>query len=300
MAYRIRRGKSVQKGVRAIAREQIDKAIGEIEDAELDRHEAVHQVRKRCKKLRGLVRLVRPVFPAYRAENRFFRDAARDLSYVRDAQSTLDCLDALRSHYQDQVDWQRFAPVRRALAQRRQRIAEDRAGLEEKLHAFLGRMYEARGRVDCWQLGDDGYAAVQDGLRRTYRRGRKALRSVVRDPSTENLHEWRKRVKYHWYHARLVRRIWPDMLQVHRDAADNLADLLGDDHDLAVMRQAFVDDDAPFGNSADLQTMLGLIDQRRGELQSLARPLGERLFAEKPRCLVARFHVYWGTWKADR
>lgn len=30
---------------------QIDKAIGELRDEELDRHEAVHQVRKRCKKL---------------------------------------------------------------------------------------------------------------------------------------------------------------------------------------------------------------------------------------------------------
>jgi inorganic triphosphatase YgiF len=65
MPFRLRRKKTVQKSVRRIALEQIDKAIREVLDDNVNRHEAVHQVRKRCKKLRGLIRLVRPSFQDY-------------------------------------------------------------------------------------------------------------------------------------------------------------------------------------------------------------------------------------------
>ena len=57
MGYRIRQKESVQDAIQRIATEQIDKAIAEIEDAARDRHEVIHQVRKRCKKLQALVRL---------------------------------------------------------------------------------------------------------------------------------------------------------------------------------------------------------------------------------------------------
>jgi CHAD domain-containing protein len=298
MAYRMRRKQSVQKSVREVALEQIDKAIGEIIDDELDRHETVHQVRKRCKKLRGLIRLVRPEFDDYRRENEFFRDAARELSYVRDAQSIVECFDDLIEHFQDQVDRDAFAPLRADLAERRQRIADDKVGLDNKLDEFLAKMRQARGRVLRWKINDCGFSAVEGGLVKTYRRGLKALRSTYENPSTENLHEWRKRVKYHWYHARLLRRIWPEMMNVWRAATDELSDLLGDDHDLAVFRQTLLNEPDRFGSDSSLQALIGLIDQRRAQLQAEARLLGQRLFAEESKQLCSRLGRYWKTWRA--
>lgn len=297
MAYRIRRKKSVQKSVRKVALEQIDKAIGEILDEKLDRHGTVHQVRKRCKKIRGLIRLVRPVFDDYQEENEFFREAARELSFVRDAQSIIECFDGLMEHFQDHVNQEAIASVPEELAERRQKIADDKVGLENKLDEFLAKMREARRRAAKWKINDDGFSAVKGGLAKTYRRGRKASRKAYRNPSTENFHEWRKRVKYHWYHARLLRRIWPDMMSVWRGATDQLSDLLGDDHDLAVFRQTLLDDPDRFGSESDLQVIIGLIDRRRAELQAKALPLGKRLFAEKPKRLNSRLNSYWETWK---
>ena len=60
MSYRFEPGEKVERGVKRMAREQIDKALAEIDSDELDVHERVHQVRKRCKKLRAIARLVRP------------------------------------------------------------------------------------------------------------------------------------------------------------------------------------------------------------------------------------------------
>jgi CHAD domain-containing protein len=298
MPFRIRRKKSVQKSVRRIALEQIDRAIREVLDEELNRHEAVHQVRKRCKKLRGLIRLVRPSFKDYQRENKYFRDAARELSYVRDAQSIIECYDGLMDHFRDQVNLAAFDSIRRQLAERRQEVADDVVGLQERLDEFLGKMREARQRAGSWKIKDKEFSAVAGGLCKTYGRGRNALHAAYAEPSDESFHEFRKRAKYHWYHLRLLRRIWRDMLGVQREAADELSDLLGDDHDLAVLRNTLLAEPECYGSETDVQAFLGLIDRRRMELQSLARPLGERLYAETPDQLADRFRTYWETWRA--
>ena len=94
---------------------------------------------------------------------------------------------------------------------------------------------EARGRVDDWPLDHDSFEALRDGLERTYRRGRRDFRAARADPSVEALHEWRKRVKELWYHHTLLRPIWPPVMQAVGDEAHELADRLGDDHDLAML-----------------------------------------------------------------
>jgi hypothetical protein len=297
MSYRLRRKSSVQRSVRKVACEQIDKAIAEIDDAQLDRHKVVHQVRKRCKKLRGLIRLVRPAFSDYSRENRDIRDAARELSYLRDSQSIIDSLDALLAHFQEQLEPDAFASIRQELATRRERIAQDRKGLEQKLERVLTRLRELRQRALHWRIDDRGFAAVSGGLEKTYARGRKALGKAYRSPSPARFHEWRKRTKYHWYHLRLLRRIWPEMLQVEGAAGDKLSDLLGDDHDLAVLRDTLIKTPEQFGDARQLQLLVALIDRRRAELQAQALPLGRRLYAEKPRRMTKRLRQYWSVWK---
>ena len=96
MGFRLQRGESINEEIQRIAEEQLEKAVAEIQDGELDRHEAVHQVRKRFKKIRGLIRLVRPAFEkTYQRENAMFRDAGREISAVRDAQSLIEAFDRL-------------------------------------------------------------------------------------------------------------------------------------------------------------------------------------------------------------
>ncbi|MEE4144206.1 MAG: hypothetical protein V2I26_05340, partial [Halieaceae bacterium] len=65
MTFRISKQYDMGDNIRLVARDQIDKALTELADTTLGPHQVVHQVRKRCKKIRGLIRLVRPVFSAY-------------------------------------------------------------------------------------------------------------------------------------------------------------------------------------------------------------------------------------------
>lgn len=299
MAFRIKRKEKIGKAVRRIAGEQIDKAIGEIEDDQLDRHETVHQVRKRCKKIRGLVRLVRPSFEdVYDRENAWYRDAARTLSYIRDAQSIIETYDALVQRFQDEIAADTFDSIRKTLVERRQKVAEDEVGIDERLDQFLKRMQLGRERVDAWKLDDDEFDTVAAGLAKTYRRARKAMDRAYDEPTSENFHQWRKRVKYHWYHARILRSLWEPVVGAHRDAADELADMLGDEHDLAVLGETLVSEPADFGDCSAVETFLALVDRRRLELRADAHSLGRRLLAEKPKHLCRRLACYWKIWRA--
>ena len=106
--------------------------------------------------------------------------------------------------------------------------------------------------------------ALVPGLERAYRRGRKRMHEAEEDPTTERLHEWRKRAKDHWYHVRLVRDAWPQELEARADEVHRLTDLLGDDHDLAVL----ADEVQSAGETSDDRDLLAAIDRRRADLQA--------------------------------
>lgn len=62
MPYSVKRKEEVMESVQRIVKEQIDKGLEEITSGQLERDEALHQARKRCKKVRGTIRLIPPLF----------------------------------------------------------------------------------------------------------------------------------------------------------------------------------------------------------------------------------------------
>jgi hypothetical protein len=102
MVFHLKADESVSKGIRRIARKEIEKAQQELADPrETSTEEVVHGARKRFKRVRAVVRLVREGLGErrYRRENACFRDAARPLSEVRDAHALVQTLDRLAEHY---------------------------------------------------------------------------------------------------------------------------------------------------------------------------------------------------------
>ncbi len=299
MAFYIFIDEPVIEAVQRIAREQIDKAIGEIQNDHLDRHETVHQARKRCKKIRGLFRLVRPQFEPYKFENAWYRDAASSLSFIRDAQSIIVTFNMLTDHFQDQIDINTFKSVCEQLMLRRQKIIQNKVDLDARLEKFLERLHKGRKRIDHWGLKASGFDALKAGLKKTCSRARSGMQRAFKNPNTENFHEWRKRVKYHWYHMRLLRPVWRGPMKARRDAVSLLADYLGDDHDLSVLRETLLKDPDQFGDAGTIQALTGLADRLQVELRKKCHPLGLRLFAEKPGEFTKRIGCYWRAWHSE-
>jgi hypothetical protein len=167
-------------------------------------------------------------------------------------------------------------PVRQALEAHRLRIA---AGSHEEAIEMLT---SARGRVAEWPLETDGFAAFEDGLEWIYGRGRRAHRRARGQPTVENLHEWRKRVKELWYAYSLLGESWPPVLDVLADETHALSDRLGDDHDLAVL--------ADWAAEPLLEEP---IRRRRAELQEAAFAHGARLYADPRKAFVRRMERWW-------
>ena len=288
-------GRSAQKELRRIARRQIEDAIATI-DARGPLDETVHDLRKRCKKVRGLIRLVRPCFADYRSENAAFRDAAQSLSFLRDAEVLIGTYDAIAAAHRGRMGG--FAAIRRALAARQKQAVRDRRAVTDGLAALRAAMTSARQRVDRWTLDADAFEALADGLAKTYKRARAGMNAAEAHGRAADFHEWRKRVKYHDYHARLLEPIWPRELKAHRKAAEDLNDLLGEHHDLAVFETVLREQRDAFGKT-DIDAFVALLNERQDELALQAFAIGRRLLAEPPRALVRRWRDWWTIWHKE-
>lgn len=299
MPYRLEPGEPVRDGLRRCSREQLESAIEELTDGiKADPVEAIHEARKALKKQRSLLRLARAALPRRerRQEAAGFRQAARKLSESRDADVMISALDALSERFAGTVPKSTFAAARERLLARREEERK-RATRSGSAAAVVVELRAARRRVDEWELGRGGWPAIAGGLERSYRRGRHAFAIAGGEPTPEHLHDWRKRVKDLWYHLRLLRPLSESTMRGQADEAHRVSELLGDDHDLWVLRGALMglDDEIP----DDLEPLLRAIDQRRGQLQRRAVLLGERVYAEKPKAFLRRIHRYWKAWRAE-
>jgi len=289
MAYRLSIADDVASGVRACAREQLEGAIERLEHPGEDRAEAIHEARKHLKKARALLRLVRPALgaKAFRRESDALRDAGRALSQARDADVLVATIDRLAAHAAGRLPAADFAQLREALAaQASGEALADSAPVAEALR-------EALARVEAWPLEGAGWGAAIAGAGRAYARGRDALAAARADPTVEALHEWRKRVKDLWYHERLLAPAWAEVIGAHGEQAHVLSELLGDDHDLAVLRGRLERGiELPPGAAADLAPLLALVDERRAQLHAQALALGDLLYAEPPKAFARRLERY--------
>jgi CHAD domain-containing protein len=294
MAYRLSIADDVPSSVRACAREQLADAVKQLEAAAKDPVTAVHEARKDLKKTRALLRLVRPAIggKAYRAENDDLRDAGLALSGARDADVLVETVERLAAHAAGRLPAEVFEALRDALAAEAARGRGDTP--ESPLPAVIEQLRAAELRVERWPLGDAGWDTVLTGLTRAYARGSEAFAVARAAPEPELLHAWRKRAKDLWYHQRLLAPAWPDVIGAQAEAAHVLSELLGDDHDLAVLAARLADDAPPLDPRVDAQRgeLRELVAHRSGELRAEAERLGSRVYAESPKAFRRRLTRY--------
>jgi CHAD domain-containing protein len=296
--YRLRRKESPIAGIRRVAEGRADDALDQLHDGmKHNPGTAVHEARKDLKKLRSVLRLVRHDVgeDLYERENVRFRDAGRALSGARDAQVKLETVAALRERFDERFREDELALLVHALEAERERLA-DPGGDALALDRAMGAIEAGRDAIADWPLHGDDWSLIGPGLRRTYRRGRSRLADVRSEVNDEAIHEWRKRVKDLWYDVRLVRNAKDAVLSEMADWLHRLSDLLGDHHDLAVLRDDAVERRELFADGA-LEKLLGAISERQDELAANAIDLGERAYAEKPKAFERRLRAYWKSWR---
>jgi CHAD domain-containing protein len=282
-AFCLRNDEPIPDGIRRIARGQLDQAHDELADGHKRKlATAVHDTRKAFKRLRAIVRLARGTLgeETYRRENIALRDGGRRLAGVRDASVLIETLDALDEACGTDLPGHATTKLRAQLKdERKQALASLRAD-DRLVAAVVDEIDGARTRTAAWTFDGTGFKALEPGLRRIYRRGRSAMRRAQEEPTNENLHRWRRRVKDLWHAEQILRPTSPKRMKKLVKRTHGLADLLGDDHDLAELRDHVATHGGCFDDRAAQTALTAVIDRRRKVLQDEAFALGPKVYRQ--------------------
>ncbi|TDQ32644.1 CHAD domain-containing protein [Zeaxanthinibacter enoshimensis] len=258
----------------------------------------LHETRKDFKKLRALLRLVRSGMneETYKNANRALRDAARLLSDARDSAVLVESISLLGERHPDIFHDEGFQEIKQQLQKRHQqqlKILRTHRTTDQVLMVIKA----LKDTVHRWTLDKEDFSAFSAGILKAYGRGI-TNRGIAREDTTaDHLHEWRKRVKDLYYQLGYLQMIWPPVMLAWETALGELADLLGLDHDLAVLQQTLKSEESTATNLAGHRLLAGLVHEERSQLQSNAWSLGRRLYAEDPESFVSRLNSYWEAMK---
>ena len=286
-------------GIRRIITERIKDSLKVLHSKTGFQDEAVHTIRRELKEARAALRLVRYDVGdnLFRQEDATIRDAIRFLSEARDAAVTIQTLDRLLRHSAGKGFQKNFKPLRAALAERKNRIRRSALGPQHTIKRAETNLQEALARAERLPIRHKGWKAVKPGLRKSYEQGRKAMADALHDGSAEAMHEWRKRIEYQQDQLEILRNSCKKEMGLLVRQAHTLADVLGANHDLFVLKQLMDGELGHVLGKKQRETLLGLLAKRQKTLQKKAAKLGQPLCAERGKRFIARVHGYWQAWR---
>jgi len=278
MAFRLKNGEAVDAGFRRIVLEQIDSALEHLQGPLDQRQRAVHETRKSFKRIRALLRLLRPQLgEVFERENARIRDLSALLSPYRDADAMLETLEKLHQALPELIDDALYDAAHASLLRSREQVVEDAAGYPDAARQVCAGLGQARSGVANWPL-PNSVEQVQNLLRKTYKRARKAFGQACDSGDVEDFHTWRKRVKDLLYQSQILRDTSLALPKSFRKSLDGFAELLGDHHDLTVFEELLAQPEV-FADQQHASEVLELVRGRRLQLQEDAIHSGGELFA---------------------
>lgn len=193
-------------------------------------------------------------------------------------QETLLKLEALRTAGTERSALNRLRVALLAMT------AESAGADADTLTRAHDELLAARERLRRLEINPATRATLIEGAEQTYRRGRKAMTLAYDTSDDEAFHAWRKCVQAHWRHMVLLARLWPATMDARAAQARGLSQILGDDHDLSLLKgrlDALGADDPPLSDAVG--TVLAIVAERQAMLRRLAKPRGALLYAATPR-----------------
>jgi CHAD domain-containing protein len=296
MPYRIRPDRDLATELRSVARHQLDHAVNTLQARPHGLHEAIHEARKKFKRVRNLFRLVAAADKAFfETENRRLGDAGRSLSRIRDATALIETVTHLTA-FANEEEAETLDATRTVLELRRDDIAAAETDLDDKVAGVIDQCRAAIEALDALDLpSKPGPAArlIAKGWLKCLKRADAALKDCRGEGHGEAFHDLRKTAQAYWMNLSLVRDLWPSAFGAKRRDAKQLVDLLGHEHDLTVLTELFDTEPNLFGNGEDQSFLLAIIIRRQQELRRQALDLAETVFADDARWEAGVIETLW-------
>jgi CHAD domain-containing protein len=301
MSLRLQSRDNVRDAIRRVERERIAAAQELIRGAaQVSSSKGIHQARKQLKRARALLRLIRPDISRgrwTRVDHRL-RQVARALSAVRDATVLVDTLQEFRARHVTTAD--SLTNVR-ITAHHRQAQAHDSTLASDKARKKLQRLLgEAAHDLDQWTAIHRGWKAIGPGLRAVYSEAQAAavpLRQVA-DCDNLTLHKARKRAQTLLHVLEFLQSAQPRRIGARIHALHELTDLLGKDHDLAVLEGTLHDSSSTRLTAAGLRGLSTAMATDRRTLKTRASRLAGEIYTETEDAFVSEIREHWKAWRA--
>ena len=258
---------------------------------------SLHELRKRTKELRGLLRMLRTGLPEFPRMNGQLRDAAAGLSPARDAEVMLSRFDGITAGLRDPSSFSGLRACILSEIDTRRATANANA-----LPDYAQVLSELEPDLAKLKLSDKASRVIWAGLHDTWARARKrhgqAQTAYDTDFKAQPFHDWRKSVKHHWYQARFLSKIAPRKMAKHIAQIDTLGEVLGDHNDLDVMivflktRDGLSEADR---NARDIFIRHAMTHRRA--LARRALVLGQDVLEPPPDTLVGQWQTWWARWR---
>lgn len=236
----------------------IDSAADGLSHESRNGEQDIHQERTTIKRLRALLRLIRPaVDPAFfNRENARLRTAAGLLSFARDTEVALGTLKTLP--VSNQID--QYA-VRSVLSSFEDKV-ECPNDLDETMAEVRRRLAQTRRNFHQLKLRGTEREILERGLGAVYRQGRNRMRDAIDLGEDSAFHRWRIRAKNPYYELEFLESVWPKRLHRLVSRLSKLQDEIGLDHDAAVLRGWLKKTPENFGGSETGQRVVGCLDSQ--------------------------------------
>lgn len=239
---------------------------------------AIHRLRRSLKRARALARLLHGAVARRDTDamGEELADIARPWGILRDAQVSNELLsELLGPAAAGSTPRGSTARLARLSGQTRRRLAACHSG------------------VEGWNVKPGDWAIVGEALRRAWRRARSAVPPDIPGATPQALHRWRRRVKLLQNELLVLTPLHDEsVLRLLRDL-DRLGDLLGREHDLAVLAARLRRGEIGLAAAVSRRSLFSAIRNERRDLRPSIEQLGVPLFAHSARHFERRLHRRW-------
>ncbi len=288
---------SAESGLRRIADAILVEALATL-DRDAPPCETIPAVRHAIRKLRGLLRMVKPVFPGHGIESGVLRDAARGVVDLSDSAAMVGIADRMRPYLATLLTPALAEDLHRLL----ERDRAEREALEDvpgRLHRLKVALLGTAERAGSWSLAAEEGAALSGGIAQTFGRGQAALAIAERSRRPEDFADLRKQIRYHRGHAVLLRPMMEGPMDAHLALADAALEAL-DAHRELTLLAALLNRLQGRLSPAEQGDATAAIVARQATMEPVILGLARALLAEEPEGVAQRFVTYWEVRRSGR
>jgi CHAD domain-containing protein len=299
--YVFRKSEGVTKAARRVARELLDDTTKLIRNPKISLDVRTHEARKAIKKLRGMLRLVESSSMRGRADRKLdkdLRDVARKLAPFRDSDVMRAALQVAAKGSHGLLDARTAAAIHGCVTDHRPVEASTQA---VSLALYATDVISLGDKIASSKIHTRTLAALEKSYLKTCNTAQDLMRAVMTGKaSEEDFHEWRKFVKYHFYHTRLLAGIYGKQARKRAKDANMLEEILGQHHDLAVLAERIKARRRQAKKFCDVDKLLRYLAKRQKEMERTAMTLGRKLFPKSATSVEELFLNYGAPKKTKR